>query len=44
LRCDFNEQSNWVAKVSGVLSMEKWPEKLKGKIDDEQKSEHKEVF
>jgi len=43
LRCDFTEQSNWIAKASGVLSMEKWPEKMKGKSDAERKPEHKEV-
>jgi hypothetical protein len=44
LLCDFNERSDWIAKVSGVLSMEKWPEKMKGKVDDDRKSEHKEIF
>uniref|UniRef100_A0A914LXH4 BTB domain-containing protein n=1 Tax=Meloidogyne incognita TaxID=6306 RepID=A0A914LXH4_MELIC len=44
LRCDFTEQSNWIAKASGVLSMEKWPEKMKGKSDAERKPEHKEIF
>ncbi|KAF7633133.1 BTB domain-containing protein [Meloidogyne graminicola] len=44
LRCDFNEQSDWVAKASGVLSMEKWPEKIKGKTEGERKSELREIF
>uniref|UniRef100_A0A1I8BEK7 BTB domain-containing protein n=1 Tax=Meloidogyne hapla TaxID=6305 RepID=A0A1I8BEK7_MELHA len=44
LRCDFNEQTNWIAKASGVLSMEKWPEKIKGKTEADRKSEHKEIF
>ena len=36
LYCGFNEEGTWTVKASGVLTMEKWPEKVKSKDKDQQ--------
>jgi hypothetical protein len=45
LQCTHKEpERHWTAKAAGILRLEKWPEKLKGKPEEEKKSnEHKEV-
>ena len=40
LKCGFDdalENTPWTAKASGVLVMEKWPEKVKGIADEDEK-------
>lgn len=43
LRSPFHENA-WSAKASGILTLEKWPEKVKGQSEQDQKSEHSENF
>jgi hypothetical protein len=45
LKCGFETMENtpWTAKASGVLVMEKWPEKVKGLDEDEKVSKYREV-